>query len=1031
MTTTSASGTGSAAHQAPNTSARRHGRRPAETARSLKNALSREIEGEVRFDAGSRALYASDLSIYRQVPIGVVVPRTVDDVVATVAECRRHRVPILGRGAASSLAGQTCNTAVVIDFSKYLNRISWIDPDRKLAHVEPGLICDHLHQAARRHGLMFGPDPGTHKYCTLGGMIGNNSCGAHTQLAGKTVDNVEALDVLTYGGERFETGPTSDDGLKKILSRGGRHAEIYGALRNLRDRYGDEIRRRFPDIPRRVSGYNLDDLLPEKGFNVARAIVGSESTCAMTLGATMRLLPDVPYRSLVVLGYPEASVAGDHVPEINALQPAAVDAMHEHVVQNLQTKGKDRGADSLLPEGTIWLLVEFGGQTQDEADALAENAGRRLGNGASGMVVLKDAAEQAAVWYLRESAVGSSRVTNVEHGWPAWEDASVHPNRLGDYLREYTRLIDSYGYNVTLYGHFGDGCVHTRIDWDLKSAEGVRKFRRFAEDAADLVVSYGGSLSGEHGDGQARAEFLPKMYGAEVMEAFRRFKSIWDPDGGMNPRKVVDPYRIDENLRLGADYAPRQVETHFNFTDESGNFALATERCFGVGKCRALAGQTMCPSFQATREEKHTTRGRARLLFEAMRGDTISDGWRSTEVREALDLCLQCKGCKNDCPASVDVATYKSEFMSHHYAGRLRPREAYSMGLIFWWARAAMVAPGLVNFALDAPGTGQLARLLAGFATERPAPKFASESFQRWFQRVERSRDRPAGGRPVVLWPDTFNNYFSPGSAAATVEVLEDAGCQVIVPRQNLCCGRSLYDFGMLDLAKHKLRQTIDALRPAIRAGIPVIGIEPSCVSVFRDEMPDLLPHDQDAQRLAAQIFLLPEFLAKLKDWEPPTYAGRVVSHMHCHHKSIIGTDAQEELLERMGVDVSHPAPGCCGQAGSFGYKRHSYDVSVRIGEQHLLPAVREAPDDAILMADGFSCRQQIEHGTGRQTMHLADLLRFAIRQRRSERPRTHPPAPIEARPTTLALALSAGLLAGGAVWAGRKYLNRRASRSR
>lgn len=999
----------------------RKARTDREQARSLAADLEREIEGEVRFDAGSRALYASDLSIYRQVPIGVVIPRTDLDVIATVAACRRHGVPILGRGAATSLAGQTCNVAVVIDFSKYMNHVDWIDPERKLARVQPGVICDHLRKSARAHGLTFGPDPGTHKYCTLGGMIGNNSCGAHTQMAGKTVDNVATLDILTYDGERFETGPTSDEERAAIIAGGGRRGEIYQALAALRDTYGDDIRRGFPDIPRRVSGYNLDDLLPEKNFNVARALVGSESTCALTLGATMQLIEDLPKRALLVAGYSDPGAAGDQVPMINELQPTALDAFHIHVLENLKKKGKDRGAGRLLPEGQIWLLIEFGAQSQEEANALAENARRRLerATGHTGLALLDSAEDQEEVWYLRESAVGSSRVTNVEHGWPAWEDASVHPDRLGDYLRDYTRLIDSYGYDVTLYGHFGDGCVHTRINYELKSADGIKRFRDFTTAAADLVVGYGGSLSGEHGDGQARAEFLPKMYGPRLMQAFREFKTIWDPDWRMNPGKLVEPYRVDENLRLGADYAPRQVKTHFSFPEEDGKFALATERCFGVGKCRTLENQTMCPSFQATREEKHTTRGRARLLFEAMRGDTIKEGWKSDEVRESLDLCLQCKGCKNDCPTSVDMATYKAEFMSHYYEGRLRPREAYAMGLIFWWARAAMLAPGLVNLATTGPVTRNIVRLLAGFTHKRPPPKFASETFQHWYHRNTRPDDSPAGARPVILWPDTFNNHFTPGSAAAAAEVLQDAGCRVIVPRQHLCCGRSLYDFGMLDLAKHQLRQTIEALRPAIRAGIPVVGLEPSCISVFRDEMPNLLPDDEDAKRLAAQCFLLPEFLAQIDDWEPPRLDRKIVSHMHCHHKSIIGTDAQTELLERMGAEVTHPAPGCCGQAGSFGYKAHSYDVSMRIAENDLLPAVREASPDTILMADGFSCRQQIEHGSGRETMHLADVLQLALHERQGARKRAR--APETAKPSAVGLALVAAIAVGGTVLLARR----------
>ncbi|MGH7087315.1 MAG: FAD-binding and (Fe-S)-binding domain-containing protein, partial [Stellaceae bacterium] len=784
-------------------------RRQHDAASELEHALARCVKGEVRFDRASRAVYATDLSIYRHVPIGVVVPRDSDDVEATVAACRARDVPILGRGCGTSLAGQCCNVAVVIDFSKYMNRILALDPEARRAEVEPGVINDQLREAARAHGLTFAPDPATHAYCTIGGNIGNNSCGVHTVMGGKTVDNVEELDILTYDGLRTRVGATDPHRFDMIVAAGGRRAEIHKNLKALAETYGPEIRRRYPDIPRRVSGYNLDDLLPEKGFHVARALVGSESTCALTLSATLRLVAWPQQRALLVLGYPDLPAAADDVPLLRSLAPDGLEAFDRHTVENMQRKGKGASGARLLPEGRAWLLAEFGGDSQKEANAKAERAYARLKrsrSGAQDMRTIEHEEQQQEIWHIRESGVGASRVPEEEEAWPSWEDAAVPPDRLGDYLRDFAKLNRRFGYKASIFGHFGDGCIHSRMTFDLKSAAGVARFRDYMQAAADLCLRYGGSLSGEHGDGQAKGELLVKMFGPNLIEAFREFKSIWDPNWRMNPGKLIDARPLDRDLRLGPDYAPAKVKTHFRFPEDKGSFAHATERCFGVGKCRALGGHTMCPSFQATREEIHSTRGRAHLLFEMLRGNPLDRGWRSDGVREALDLCLQCKGCKHDCPVSVDMATYKAEFLSHYYAGRLRPAAAYTMGLVMWWAPLAMAEPGLANLLLTAPGLGPALRRLAGFAPGRPPPAFAAQSFRQWFRSRSAAEHGP-GRPPVILWADTFNGYFQPGPLKAAVAVLEDAGFEVVVPRQRLCCGRQLYDYGMLDLAKRKLRQ--------------------------------------------------------------------------------------------------------------------------------------------------------------------------------------------------------------------------------
>jgi FAD/FMN-containing dehydrogenase/Fe-S oxidoreductase len=936
--------------------------------RALAEELRARIRGEVRFDAGSRALYATDLSAYRQVPIGVVVPRDAEDVVATLAACREHGAPVLARGAGTSLGGQTCNVAVVIDFSKYMNRILELDPERRLARVEPGLVGMRLRKETERHGLTWAPDPATFEYCTLGGMIVNNSCGVHSVIGGRSSDNVEELEILTYRGERMRVG---QDGA-------GLPADLREKLVSLRDRYGDLVRERYPDIPRRVSGYNLDDLLPEKGFHVARALSGTEGTCALVLQATVRLVPWPRFRSLVVLAYPDQYHAADQVMEILEHRPIGLEAVDATVAENLKKLRFNLDAFALYPEGGAWFLVEFGGDTREVAVERARGLMAALEKRQTGrptnMRLFDDPTEQKRVWLVRESSIGVSRVPGQLETWSCWEDAAVAPERLGGYLRDFKKLLDRYEYYCVFFGHYGQGCVHSRITFDLKSAEGVRKFRAFMEDASDLVLSHGGSLSGEHGDGQSHAELLPKMFGPELVEGFREFKEIWDPDFKLNPHKIVDPYPIDSNLRLGAAYRPRPVKTHFRFPSDDGSFAAATERCFGVGKCRRTEGGTMCPSFQVTREELHTTRGRAHLLFEMLQGEAIGkSGWRDEHVKEALDLCLACKGCKGDCPVSVDVATYKAEFLAHYYAGRLRPRQAYALGLVDVWLALGSRAPALAN----AGARIGVLRRLGGLTTERDVPRLAGRTFRAWF----RARAGPqVAGPPVLLWPDTFTNYLTPEIGQAAVGVLEAAGFRVQIPRRRLCCGRPLYDYGLLGLAKRRLRTILEELRPAIRAGVPLVGLEPSCVAVFRDELVNLFPDDEDAGRLARQSLFFSEFLARA-EWKPPPLRGRALVHGHCHQKALAKMTAEEELLPQAGLDADILDSGCCGLAGSFGYEAAHYGISMQIGELRLLPLVRAAPQDALVLADGFSCRQQIAHGTGRRALHLAQALQAGLRQ--------------------------------------------------
>ncbi len=979
-------------------------------AESLASDLRKQLRGEVRFDKGSRALYATDGSNYRQVPIGVVLPHDGADVAATLDVCRRYGAPVLGRGGGTSLCGQCCNVAVVLDFSKYMNRIVEIDPDRKLARVQPGVVLDSLRDAAERYHLTFGPDPSTHTHCTLGGMIGNNSCGVHSVMAGKTDDNVHELDVLLYDGASMKVGKADDAELKRIVRSGGRRGEIYATLRDFRDRHADRIRKEFPDIPRRVSGYNLPWLLPEKGFDVAKALVGSESTLVLVMEATVRLVWSPPARSLLVLGYPDVYNAGDHIPEVLEAKPIGLEGMDDRLVHDMRAMNIHPETLTLLPQGKGWLLVEFGAETKKEADAQARKLMARLKKqpNAPSMKLYDSRDDEKKIWTVRASGLGATaHVPGKKITWEGWEDASVPPDKLGRYLRDFRKLLGKHGYACDLYGHFGQGCVHTRIDFDLETAEGIANFRSFIEEAAGLVVSYGGSLSGEHGDGQSKAEMLPKMYSPEMIAAFEEFKAIWDPDWRMNPGKVVRPYRIDQNLRLGTDYHPPSPKTHFKWPNDDGDFTRVSLRCVGVGDCRRHEGGTMCPSYRVTLEEMHSTRGRARLLFEMLQGNPLDGGWADEHVKEALDLCLACKGCKGDCPVNVDMATYKAEFLSHYYEHRLRPRHAYSMGLIYWWARLASYAPRLVNLLARAPLVGDLLKYLGGIAPQRRVPSFAPVTFKEWFRR---RGPRNQGKPQLILWADTFNNHFRPDILQAGVEVLEAAGWQVLVPRASLCCGRPLYDFGMLDTAEGLLRQILHELRPWVAAGVPVVGLEPSCVAVFRDELTGLFPHDEDARRLQGQTFLLSEFLEKkVKDYQPPKVEGKALVHVHCHHKAVMKQDAEEKLLGKLGLDFQLLDDGCCGMAGSFGFEPEHYDVSLAVGELALLPAVRRADPDTMIVTNGFSCREQVEQTTGRRPLHLAEVLRMGLRRQRGEVEETRTEG--HAAPWLLG---AAGVVAGG-----------------
>jgi len=983
--------------------------------RELESLLRKNLGGPgsshlVRFDLGSRALYAADSSNYRQLPIGVVFPRDAADVEAALAACRATGAAVLPRGAGTSLAGQCVNVAVVFDYSRYMKALVSIDPAARMACVEPGIVLDRLRDAAEAHHLTFAPDPATHSRCTLGGIIGNNSCGVHGLLGGKAVDNVESLDVVLYDGTRLTVGPTPPDQLDSLILAGGRVGEIYAGLKRLHDRYGNLVRERFPRIPRRVSGYNLDQLLPENNFHVARALVGSEGTCANILSARLNLTASPPFRLLTVLGFNDPFLAADAVPLALDHSPIGLEGFDSMLVDFMRRKGLALEQLSQLPPGVGFLLVEMGAWSAGEALARAESLAEAARTWPAKPVAhICTPEEAAAVWHVRESALGATVfVPGEPDGWEGWEDAAVPPEKLGDYLRALTKLMGEFGYRSPLYGHYGQGCVHTRINFDFHTVEGVRRYREFIDRAADVVLSFGGSLSGEHGDGQSRAALLPKMFGPELIEAFREFKKIWDPDNGMNPGKLSDAVRVYDPAENLHHHPPDPTAdapgpsplwpgaTNFAFTKDGGSLTRATERCVGVGSCRNTQGGVMCPSYRATGEEQHSTRGRAHLLWEMLAGALRQEGFQSRAVHEALDLCLSCKACKSECPVQVDMAAYKSEFLAQRYKGRLHPLHHYIFGFADRLARYGSMAPALTNAVLTGPLTAPLVKRIVGVARGRELPRLAAKSYQKTRKSagsstplIRRGADAlgpsPLGteeaqlpARPVLLWPDTWNNYYHPQTLSAAESLLASAGFAVQTPRHHICCGRPLYDFGLLSAARSYLADVLTEMTPQIDAGLPFVFLEPSCASVFRDELLELFPHDPRAQRLSRQVWLLADFLAS----EAPDFVAqpledkRILIHGHCHHKAVFGGPENEiALLRKAGAKVELIKAGCCGMAGPFGFEADKFDVSCTIANQELLPAVEAAGPDAIVIADGFSCREQIEQLGRRRAFHFAEVV--------------------------------------------------------
>ena len=906
----------------------------------------------------TRALYSSDASTYRVVPQLVAWPRTADELVEIGRLAVDHRVPVTSRGAGTSLAGNAVGTGLILNTSKYLNKIIGIDPEARTATVEPGVVHAALQRQATRRGLRFGPDPSTHTRCTVGGMIGNNACGTRALGYGRTADNLVALEIATADGARMRIDADTTPTTSPLLTR----------LDQLVHDHLATIRTEFGRFGRQVSGYSLEHLLPERNFDVLKFLAGSEGTLAMITQATVRLVEDAPSKLMIALGYPEMAVAADAVPQLLAYHPTAAEGLDSRMVDVVR---RQQGANSVpdLPRGSAWILVEL---TGDDDHDVRTRASRLLADsGCQDGFVVEDPAQAARLWKIREDGAGLAALSLGRPAHGGWEDSAVPPKHLGAYLRDFEKLMAAHGVEGLPYGHFGDGCVHVRIDFPLWEDGGGARYRRFVEDAAELVAGYGGSMSGEHGDGRHRSALLPKMYSPEAIELFGAVKEIFDPANLLNPGVLVDPRPVDADLRIP------QVRLR-PLALAAPDFTREVHRCTGVGKCIADnsgSGGVMCPSFQATGNEKDSTRGRARVLEEMINGQLIQDGWASAEVHEALDLCLSCKGCRRDCPTGIDMAAYKAQVLDRTYAGKVRPRAHYALGQLPRWGRMITRIPEIAriaNLGTRMPVLSSVIKKVAGIDRRRQLPAFESEPI---------TAGLPTAGDPgrlprnaVIIWTDSLSSQFAGGPIPAAARVLRNAGYQPYLLPRNACCGLTWISTGQLDGARRQLRSATGVLAPYAAAGIPIVGLEPSCLAVWRSDAAELLD-DARVATIAAGIRSLAELLTRTDGWQPPDLTGtELVVQPHCHHASVTGWQTDAALLRRTGATVT-TVGGCCGLAGNFGMEQGHYEVSVAVAEHDLLPAVRAAGPDAIVLADGFSCRTQLAELGGRTAISLADLL--------------------------------------------------------
>ncbi|MDQ4490123.1 FAD-binding and (Fe-S)-binding domain-containing protein [Sinomonas sp. ASV486] len=933
----------------------------------------------LRTDLTTRAAYVSDASIYRRVPAAVVEPHTVEDIREALRTAAERGWPVTCRGGGTSVAGNAIGDGLVIDTSRYFNEILQIDPQARTARIRPGVVCDALRDAAAPFGLTYGPDPSTHSRCTVGGMVANNACGSHSVAWGSAAENLVSLKVMLADGREVEIG--ADSCSDPVLE---------DRLRQIRDAHLMVLRNELGQFPRQVSGYGLHYLLPENGFDMAKVFAGTEGTCGVITELTVRLVERPQATALAVLGFADVFDAAAAAPLLRRPGVYTVEGMGADLLAALRSRPGRETAGSELPEGGGWLYVELGAGTADEAGEAARSlvdALMREGRIVDSVVVTGHD-EARALWTIREASAGIvTRLPDGGEAWPGWEDSAVPPEHLADYLRDLYALLGRHGLQGIPFGHFGEGCVHVRIDFGLGTEDGVAGYRSFIEEAAALVARHGGSLSGEHGDGRARSELLPVIYSTEALGAFAEFKAAFDPDNFFNPGILVDAEPIDQGIRPGPGIRHFDLTPVHAFSRDGGSFVSATNRCVGVGLCRSDVG-SMCPSYQATRDEVHSTRGRARILAEMLRGESVTDGWQSKETLEALDLCLSCKACSSECPVNVDMATYKAEFLYHHYNGRLRPMAHYAMGWLPLTSRVLEAIPGsarLANWILGFRPAEELVKRLAGIEPKRRMIHFAPVTLRKWFAKraaaIEAEGERPAVVRStVMLWPDTLTNFNAPDVGQAAVEVLEALGYRVVLPQGQVCCGLTWHSTGQLDMAKKVMSQSLDALEEALSQNLPIVGLEPSCTVMLTHEITELLPDDPRAAQLAGQVVTLAELVAEHDGaWPFGVVDAPAISQVHCHQEAQGTYDPDLAVLRKLGIDTDVIGSGCCGLAGNFGFEPGHFEVSQGLGERELFPKVRAKGESTLVLADGFSCRTQVQQGTGVRAQHLAEVLRGAL----------------------------------------------------
>ena len=941
------------------------------------SVFKRMARSGMREDMTTRAAYSSDASIFRRIPKAVIEPQSVEDIRDGIAIAQERGWSIISRGGGTSVAGNAIGTGLIIDTSRYFNRILDIDVENRTATVEPGVVCDALRTAVAEHGLTYGPDPSTHSRCTIGGMVANNACGSHSVAYGTAAENLVSVTIMLASGEEitFDGSGVSDEGIDKQLHQ-------------LVDAHAELIDAELGRFPRQVSGYGLHYLLDKHGFDAAKAIAGTEGTVGVITKMTVRLVEVPKVKALAVLAFETVYDAASAAARLRLPGVATIEGMGGDLLDALRSKrGQERAGGNLpgnrkgIPAGG-WLYCEVGGDTLEEAKALADTVAASVET--VDTIVVSDPQEMRELWRIREASAGVvTRLPDGGEAWPNWEDSAVPPENLADYLRDLYALMDKYSLRGIPFGHFGEGCVHVRISFDFGSQEGIEIFHKFMNEAAELVSSYGGSLSGEHGDGRARSALLDRMYSEEMRGLFKQFKDIMDPDGLFNPGVLVDPDEVTDGLRMAPGQRTFELTPVHKFSHDKGSMVNAVNRCVGVSACRSEEN-SMCPSFQITGDEVHSTRGRARLLSEMFRGESVADGYQSEEVLEALDLCLSCKACASECPVNVDMATYKSEFLHKHYQGKIRPMAHYMMGwlpLLGHIAHKIPLLPRVIDLSMRTPGLKTLIATIGGLDTSRPLIRFAPTSLRKWHKK----RGSNAATKTVVLWPDSFNASLDTSPATAAVEVLEELGYNVEIPQEFVCCGLTWHSTGQLDMTQRVLKQTAKVMQPYLDRGLTVIGIEPSCTVMLTGEATEL-SDDPAITQLANATVSFAEFVAPLikekvdaGDIKPANISA--LTQVHCHEKSLGDPQHSAMLLDALGVSQSDIETGCCGLAGNWGFEKGHAEMSMALGERELFPKVRKAEqNNHAVIADGFSCRTHIDQGTGVAPQHIAEIVRAVVK---------------------------------------------------